>query len=304
MVPEPEFDSYYGRQIIKTPTWKTPDVPLYLFLGGMSGASALLGQGAAMSGRPTLERAAWAAAAGGAGVGTGFLIHDLGRPARFLNMLRMFKVTSPLSVGSFILAPFSAFATAAAASNFTGKLPVLGRVAGAGAAALGAPLATYTAALLANTAVPSWHEAHKELPFVFGGSGAAAAGGLAMLATPIGQSGPARRMAVAGAGVELVASELMQRRLGLLAEPYQNGRPGLLMKAARAATAAGTLLTALGGRSRAATALAGTSMVSGSVLTRFGVFEAGIASAQDPKYTVLPQNQRVARRNRNAARSP
>ena len=42
MVPEAEFRSYYGRQILKTPTWKTPDVPLYLFLGGMAGCSAVL----------------------------------------------------------------------------------------------------------------------------------------------------------------------------------------------------------------------------------------------------------------------
>jgi hypothetical protein len=301
MVPEPAFESYYGRQIIKTPVWKTPDVPGYLFLGGLAGASALLAQGAAISGRPALERVALNAAAGGAAVGTAFLIHDLGRPARFLNMLRMFKVTSPLSVGSFVLAPFSAFATAAAASNLTGRLPVLGRLAGAGAAALGAPLATYTAALLADTAVPSWHEAHKELPFIFGGSGAAAAGGLAMLATPLAQSEPARRMAAAGAGIELAASEVMQRRLGMLADPYRHGRPGLLMKSARALTAGGAVLTVLGGRSRPATALAGTSLLAGSILTRFGVFEAGVASAQDPKYTVVHQKERIARRSKSGS---
>jgi hypothetical protein len=301
MVSEPEFESYYGQQIIKTPTWKTPDVPLYLFLGGLAGASALLAEGAALSGRPALERVAWSAATGGAAVGTVFLIHDLGRPARFLNMLRMFKVTSPLSVGSFILAPFSAFATAAAASKATGRFLVIGRLAGAGAATLGAPLATYTAALLANTAVPSWHEAHKELPFIFGGSGAAAAGGLAMFATPLAQSRPARRMAVAGAGVELVASELMQRRLGMLAEPYRHGRPGLLMKTARALTAGGAVLTVLGGKFRPTTALAGTSLLAGSILTRFGVFEAGVASAQNPKYTVVPQKERIARRKKHGS---
>ena len=103
MVPPPEFESYYGRQIIKTPTWKTPDVPLYLFLGGLSGASALLAEGAAVSGNEQLEHFTRLVAAGGAGVGTVFLVHDLGRPERFLNMLRVFKVTSPLSVGSFIL---------------------------------------------------------------------------------------------------------------------------------------------------------------------------------------------------------
>jgi formate-dependent nitrite reductase membrane component NrfD len=181
VVPEAEFESYYGRQILKTPTWKSPDVPLYLFLGGMAGASAVLAEGAAVTGRPGLERVARLAAAGGATAGSVALVHDLGRPERFLNMLRVLKPTSPLSVGSFILAPFSTLAGAAAASHVTGRLPRIGRLSGLGAAALGPPLATYTAALLANTAVPAWHDAHRELPFLFGGSGAAAAGGLGML---------------------------------------------------------------------------------------------------------------------------
>src|SRR3954467_13460505 len=103
MVPDPAFESYYGRQILKTPTWKTPDVPLYLFLGGLAGASAVLAEGAALTGRPELERVARLAPAGGAAAGTVALVHALGRPERFLNMLRVFKPTSPLSVGSFIL---------------------------------------------------------------------------------------------------------------------------------------------------------------------------------------------------------
>src|SRR4051795_8705164 len=144
MVEEPRFESYYGRQIIKTPTWKTPDVPLYLFLGGIAGSSALLAEGAALTGRPDLERVARLAAAGGAAAGTVALIHDLGRPERFLNMLRVVKPTSPLSVGSFILAPFGALSGAAPASQVTGLLPRLGRLAGLGAAAFGPPLATYT----------------------------------------------------------------------------------------------------------------------------------------------------------------
>ncbi len=109
MVPDPQFESYYGRQILKTPTWKSPDIPLYLFLGGLGGASAVLAEGAALTGRPALERVARVAAAGSAALGTVALIHDLGRPERFLSMLRVFKPTSPLSVGSFILAPFASF---------------------------------------------------------------------------------------------------------------------------------------------------------------------------------------------------
>ena len=164
LVPEAEVrshDSYYGRQIIKTPPWKTPDVPLYLFLGGLSGGSALLAEGAALTGNDDLEHVSRLVAAGGAAVGTVFLVHDLGRPERFLNMLRVFKPTSPLSVGSFILAPFASLSGAAATSQVTGRLPRLGRLAGLGSTVFAAPLATYTAALFANTAGPAWEPARQ-----------------------------------------------------------------------------------------------------------------------------------------------
>ncbi|GAA1157068.1 polysulfide reductase NrfD [Nocardioides aquiterrae] len=292
MVPEPEFESYYGRPILKQPTWKTPDVPLYLFLGGLAGCSALLAEGAAATGRPELERVARIAAASGAAAGTVALVHDLGRPERFLMMLRVLKPTSPLSVGSFILAPFSAFSGAAAASQLTGWFPRLGRLAGAGAAVFGPPLATYTAALVANTAVPAWHEAHRELPFVFGGSGAQAAGGLAMMLVPVDQAAPARRMALAGAAVEILAAERILQK-GLVAEPYRIGLPGRLMTTARNATAVGSAITLLAGkRSRLLAVLAGATYVGASLATRFGIFEAGMESARDPKYTVVPQRDR------------
>jgi hypothetical protein len=300
MVPEPEFDSYYGRPILKTPTWKSPDVPLYFFLGGLAGASAVLAEGAAFTGRPGLERVARLAAAGGAAAGTVALVHDLGRPERFLNMLRVVKPTSPLSVGSFILAPFSTFAGIAAASSMTGWFPRLGRLAGLGAAAFGPPLATYTAGLVANTAIPAWHEAHRELPFVFGGSGAAAAGGLGMLCAPYDETGPALRLAVAGAVVETAATSLLTRRLGMLAEPYRGGESGRLMTVQRRLTDAGLVLSALGLKSRLARRAAGATFVADSLITRFGVFEAGKQSARDPKYVVVPQRERLARRAQEA----
>jgi hypothetical protein len=293
MVPEVEFESYYGRQVIKTPTWKTPDVPLYLFLGGLAGASAVLAEGAARQGLDRLETVTRAAAALGAAGGTVYLVHDLGRPERFLNMLRVFKPTSPLSVGSYILAPFATFAGGAFASHVTGRLPRLGRLAGVGAAAFGPALATYTAALFGNTVVPAWHEVHRELPFVFGGSGAAAAGGLALVLVPTEQSRPAWRMALGGAALELAMVDAMVRRRGLAAEPYETGKPGRLMRTARALTATGVVASLLGRRTRWGRAAAGAAYVAGSVTLRFGVFEAGLASARDPKYVVVPQRERL-----------
>jgi len=290
------FDSYYGRPVIKAPVWKQPDVPLYLFVGGVAGVSAVLAEGAAVSGRPGLERWARLATAGGSTVGAVALIHDLGRPARFLNMLRVFKPTSPLSVGSWILAPFGGLSAVAAASNVTGRLPFVGRAAGLGAAALGPPLATYTAVLLCDTAVPAWHEAYREMPFWFAGSSAAAAGGLGIAAAPLSESAPARRLALAGAAVDVSAERMVRRRLGMLAEPYEQGRPGRLLRMARGLTLAGAGAAVLGRRSRALSVAGGAALAAGSLLTRFGVFQAGLASAEDPKYTVVPQRERVDRR--------
>jgi Polysulphide reductase, NrfD len=300
MVPEPEFRSYYGRPILKEPTWKTPDVPLYLFVGGLAGASSVLAEGAALTGRPGLEKVARLAASGGAAAGTVFLVHDLGRPERFLNMLRVFKPTSPLSVGSFVLAPFSSLSALAAASLVTGRLRGPGRLAGLGAAAFGPPLATYTAALVANTAIPAWHEAHRELPFAFGGSGAAAAGGLGMLLAPAAETGPAARMALLGGVLEVAATRRIEG-LGLVAEPYREGRPGRLMRAARSLTVAGAALTVAGARWRPLRRLAGAAYLAGSLTMRFGVFEAGLASARDPKYVVVPQRERMEQRARMKA---
>ncbi len=296
MVEDVEFTSYYGRQIVKTPVWKSPDVPLYLFLGGAAGSSAILGALADVSGRPSLTRTARLTAGGGSILSVVFLIHDLGRPERFLHMLRVFKVTSPLSVGTYILAPFSAAAGATAAVELLGWFPRLKRFGGVVAALFGGPLATYTGVLLANTAVPSWHAPHKELPFVFAGSAMAAGGGITMVFTPVAEAGPSRKMAVTGAAIELAAVHKVENDHGIVSEPFHIGRAGKLLKAAKACTAAGAGLTVVAGRSRLGAAASGTLLAAGSLLTRFGVFDAGMASARDPKYTVIPQRERMAAR--------
>ncbi|PWW21846.1 polysulfide reductase NrfD [Geodermatophilus normandii] len=296
MVEDAQFTSYYGRPIIKPPVWKSPDVPLYLFLGGMAGSSSIIAAVADVTGRPSLTRTARYTAGGGAIASVVFLIHDLGRPERFLHMLRVFKPTSPLSVGSYILAPFGAAAGATAAVELLGWFPRLKRFGGVVSALFGGPLATYTAVLLANTAVPSWHAAHDELPFVFGGSAMAAGGGVTMIFTPVAEAGPSRRTAVAGAAIELAVMHRVESGHGIVSEPYHEGRPGTLLRIARGCTAAGAALTVVAGRKRAGAVVAGVLLAAGSLLTRFGVFEAGLVSARDPKYTVVPQRERLAAR--------
>jgi hypothetical protein len=296
MVDEVEFTSYYGRPIIKPPVWKTPDVPLYLFLGGAAGTSSILAALADVSDRPQLSRAGRVIAGGGAIASVGFLVHDLGRPERFLHMLRVFKPTSALSVGTYILSPFSAAAGATAAVELLGWFPRLKRFGGVVSALFGGPMATYTAVLLANTAVPSWHAAHAQLPFVFAGSAMAAGGGLTMVFTPVDEAGPSRKTAVTGAVVELAVMHKVESDHGIVSEPYHVGRAGKLLRAAKACTATGAGLTVLAGRTRAGQVVSGTLLAAGSLLTRFGVFDAGMASARDPKYTVIPQRERMAAR--------
>lgn len=284
--------SYYGRPVLKEPVWKVPDVPAYLYLGGMAGASSTMALLAELTGRRRLARAGRLAAAVGATTSVGFLVHDLGRPMRFLAMLRVLKPTSPLSVGSWILAPFSGLAGAAAASELTGLLPLPGRAAGVVAGVIAPAMTTYTAVLLSDTAVPGWHEGYRELPFVFAGSAVSSAGAVGMVAAPT-ESGPARRMAVAGSVLELAASRRMESRLGLSAQAYRTGRAGRVLRTARAATAVGAGLALLAGRSRAAAIAAGGCLTVGAIATRFGVFEAGRETARDPRYVVEPQRERV-----------
>jgi len=229
------------------------------------------------------------------------LVHDPGRPARFINMLRVVKATSPMSIGTWILSAYTPLALGAAASAVTRKLPRAGLAATLPAAVLGPAVASYTSVLLADTAVPAWHDAHRELPFVFAGSAVTAAGGLGMLAVRPDGAGQAVRFAVLGAAAELTAKSLLLRRLGSAAEPYQKGRAGTIIEAGEVLTAAGLAGAVLAGRSRAAVALFGAALMAASALTRFGVFEAGRASARDPKYTVGPQRQRLRDRGEPAS---
>lgn len=296
MVEEAEFRSYYGRPIIKAPVWKNPDVPLYLFLGGLAGSSSVLAAMATATDRPTLRRAGRLAAAGAAAGGTVFLVHDLHRPQRFLHMLRVFKPTSPLSVGTWILSPFATFAAATAATEVTGSFRRTGNLTGVAAAVIGPALATYTAVLFSNTAVPTWHEAHRHLPVLFGSSAAAAGGGFGLVFASVADNEPAARLAVTGAVVELATERKMEHDLGMLADVYSKGRAGTLMTASKACLVAGALGAVVGRKRRWSAALSGLTLLAGSALTRFGVFDAGIASANDPAHIVVPQRERIRRR--------
>ncbi|HLI02145.1 MAG TPA: NrfD/PsrC family molybdoenzyme membrane anchor subunit [Acidimicrobiales bacterium] len=293
---EPQFRSYYGQPIINKPVWESTDIAGYLFLGGLAGASAVLSAAAQLTRRPALARVTKLGAAVAGHLSIVALVHDLGRRSRFVNMLRVFKVTSPMSVGSWLLAGFVPAASAAALSEVTGAAPVLGGLATAGAASLGAPVAAYTAALISDTAVPAWHDGHRYMPFVFVSSALSSATGLGLLGAPVAENAPLRPLA-AGAGlVELATEKLMEKRMGVAGEAYHQGKAKTFMRAAEGLTVAGAALAATAGRSRLRAAAGGAALLAGSACTRFGIFHAGLISAEKPEYTVEPQRQRLDRR--------
>jgi formate-dependent nitrite reductase membrane component NrfD len=301
MVPREQRTTYYGRPIVKPPVWK-PEIPFYFFFGGLAGGSAVLAAAATFAGRPALARRAWAGAFVGVTVSPLLLIKDLGKPSRFFNMLRVFKITSPMNVGAWILLANGGATSLAAGLNLLDE----NRRGGAPevlAAALGAPLATYTAALVTHSAIPAWSEARLEMPFVFAASATASAAGAAILTVPAEEAEPVRRLGIAAAIAEEAITVLMHRRLGPLADAYEKGRAGKFGTAARACTAAGALAfaasdpglpLALSKRRRSILSMAGGALLlAGSVCKRWSVFRAGFQSAEDPTQTIRTQRDRI-----------
>ena len=186
--PMPRKPGYYGEPVVKPPVW-TWEIPLYFFFGGIGGMSAVIALGAFLFHHVDLARAAmWIAAIAGAVLSPILLIMDLGRPHLFLNMLRVFKHRSAMSVGAWIL---TAFGTCAVAGLIALELQahqilpdlfdqLLHSVAGIfifAAAIFGTLLATYTGVLIGATAIPAWFLHRTLLPIHFGtaGLGSAAA---------------------------------------------------------------------------------------------------------------------------------
>lgn len=290
-----EMRSYYGRPVIKEPVW-TWEIPTYFFTGGIGGVSAGLGLAARIAGNEPLAKTSMYVGAAADAVSPLLLISDLGRPERFLNMLRVFKVTSPMSVGSWLLFVSAGASVTAAALEKLGRLRRLKLAAEIVSTVTGAPLATYTGGLVANTAVPVWHDARRELPYVFGASGLASAGAACTLFLDPDVAAPARRLAVGGVAAELGLVQAMEHRLGqLVSEPYRQGTARKLTRASKLCVSAGAgLIASRGRRSRRAAVAGGALILTGEALLRFAVWQAGAQSARDPRYTVIPQRERVA----------
>ncbi|HYY44764.1 MAG TPA: NrfD/PsrC family molybdoenzyme membrane anchor subunit [Actinomycetota bacterium] len=290
-----EEPTYYDRPAIKEPVWIWA-VPAYFYFGGVAGASALLAESAAMFADDDVEglvtKSRWMAAAGGA-VGTGLLIYDLGRPERFLNMLRVFRPTSPMSIGSWVLATaaplFAASAVLPHGRGSSGAGKAIGRLA----ALLGMPLAGYTAVLLSNTAVPVWQAARRGLPYLFVASAASSAAALLELTNlRDNEEEIVARFGFAGMVGELLAAAAVHRQVNQVPQvgrPLREGLAGTLWAASMGLTASSIAISVLPVSSRTKSFLRGLTGTAAGIALRFAVFHAGKASARDPRATFAQQ---------------
>jgi hypothetical protein len=273
--------TYYDRPLLKAPVWEWM-VSAYYYVGGLTGASLALG-GAAQLGdasarRTLIRRCHWIGFAGCSVSGV-LLISDLGRPERFFNMLRVFRPTSPMNMGAWILT--------AAGGAAAGALLGGGRPPGCLAGLCGAALATYTGVLVGNSAIPIWQQARQVLPILFGFSAMASTGSVFNLLIANEQE---RRISglfgAAGQVAELAAAFTMERRVSRVprvGRPLKHGRSALMWQSGTILTAASLLVTLLPGKSRKKRIAAGVLGTLGSALMRFSIAALGTASARDPR---------------------
>jgi len=290
-------ESYYGLPVLKAPLW-TWEVPLYFFVGGIAGVSAVVAFAAQMFARdPALTRAALWVAMIGAVVCPVLLIADLGRPARFLAMLRVAKIQSPMSVGAWTLVAFSNCVLVALVAN---ELILRGHVnsltigiswAGELTGALyGLILAAYTGVLIGATANPVWSHNRKAIPPHFLASAIGGAGGVLEL---MGFVIPATNILgfVAAAAETLLGVHFELSRLPVNA-PLHRGKSAWAFRIAGLLAGPGALLLRLLSDSAAGRRAAAICFLTGSLLSRYAWIWAGVASAKDPE--ALFQIQRKA----------
>jgi formate-dependent nitrite reductase membrane component NrfD len=220
-------------------------------------------------------------------------------------MLRVVKVTSPMNIGSWILLVSGGASNTAAVLELLGWLRPVKIAAEAVSTLAGPGLATYTGVLVADTAIPVWHEARRELPWIFGASAAASAGAAACMFLRPRDAGPARRLAIAGVLIEGALMQTMELRLGTIGEVYHQGSAGKFAWAAKGLAGAGAALLWKGGRrSRMAAAAGGALVCAGELCLRWSVYKAGFQSARDPKYVVESQRKRAEREGTKATTKP
>ena len=280
--------SYHGNPVLKPPTW-TWQVPLYFFVGGVAGISAVIALAAHFFGIAGLLRAGLWIGLLGALLSAPLLIADLGRPARFLNMLRVFKLRSAMSVGAWTLSGFSSAMALAVlchelilagyGNNFLLVLEWAAEISGA---LSGLILASYTSVLLSVTAIPVWSENRRLVPVVFlaGGLGSAAAM-LELLGflVPVIQF-----IGTVASAVETVVAIMIELRGRYVDRPLREGAVGWLTRAGAALAGPTSLLLRISwGHSSVVRYLAAVCFVIGALISRYAWIGAGRVSSRDPQ---------------------
>lgn len=277
----PMTTTYYDVPLLKPPVW-TWEVPTYFFVGGVAGGAAVIGAVAMFTGTsPTLARDARWVALAGTPISAVLLTTDLGRPERFMNMLRVFKPQSTMSVGAWTLAAFSASSAAALV-----PISAISTTAAPVSAILGCVMLTYTGVLIGATAIPAWHEHVRELPVRFAASGMGAA---AAVLTLLGHDDPAlNRIAIGAAAVETLVGVEIEVRRHPAGKPLREGVSGLVVRAGGILSGPVPLVMRTLSQSRRSRQLASLAAISGSLLTRLGWVLAGRESAKDKTTRVVP----------------
>jgi hypothetical protein len=297
--PAPEDPTYYDRPLLHASVWGST-VPLYYYVGGLSGASMALAAAASVVKNEELDdliQRCHMIGFVGTAVSGGLLIYDLGRPSRFLNMLRIFRPTSPMNMGAWILSATggTAFVTVALRPQ-RGILGFIGNTFGILSGLLGLGLATYTGVLVANTAVPVWQASRKTLPVLFGASAVASVGcafdvfGSNLRGYPVPNA-----FGIVGRAAELTAGILMQREacaIPRVGRPLKRGLSGVLWRTSALLTATSLVLAVWPRRSGKRRIWSGVLGSIGSLLVRFSVEQAGKASARDPRASFYGQRKR------------
>ncbi len=294
---------YYGVPLLKQPQW-TPEIPVYFFVGGAAGASAVIGAVANWTGADEkLARDARLVAAAGAMISSALLISDLGRPSRFLNMLRVFKPQSPMSMGAWVLSGFGTFSGAAATAQVLsdrfgwGAFRILGNIAEGFSALFGFPLSSYTGVLIGATVIPVWNHNVKSLPLHFAMSGLNS--GTSILELLGNDTSPAlNRLGIVASAMETYEGyHLEMRRDPIVNAPLKHGASGWITRMGGVLSGPVPLILRVAAEfvgvenSRNLRRIAAASSIVGSICTRFGWVRAGHESAKDWRLPLQEKQQ-------------
>jgi Polysulphide reductase, NrfD len=283
---------YYGLPLLKEPSWKW-QIPLYFFVGGAAGSAAVIGAVSRWMGDdPALTRDCRRLAAAGSAVSSGLLIWDLGRPSRFLAMLRIFKPQSPMSVGAWTLAAFGTFSAAAAFAQQQSSGKTWGALADSAeifSALAGMPFSNYTGVLIGATVIPVWNQSVSTLPIHFGMSGLNSAASLLELRGH--QNTALNTLGIGASAIETLEGVHLETRHTRTLGPLKRGRNGFITRLGGVLSGpvplALRLAATIAGRRRSTQlrSLAAASSVAGSLLTRIAWVRAGHLSAKESSLT-------------------